>query len=320
MSLNDGGSVDASRGDSPASGDGDRLHAEYLMRRATYASVSIAGILILLKLYAWWSTGSVSILASLIDSTLDILASLITLLAVRHALQPADAEHRFGHGKLEALAGLGQSTFVVGSAGFLFLEAIGRLLHPQAIQMAGLGIIVMAFSVAATILLLAIQRHAIQHSGSTAIKADYLHYSADLLVNGSVIVALLLAANGWPGFDALFAGLIVVYILYSAWGIAHEAIEHLMDRELPDEDRGQIESIVRGHEAVRGLHDLRTRRSGRQLFIQLHLELDDDMSLMQAHLISDDVEARIRAAYPDAEVLIHEDPASLDEPRPEFDR
>ncbi len=300
--------------------DEDRAYSERLMRRATYASVSIAAALIIIKFYAWLATDSVSILASLIDSTLDILASIVTLLAVRHALVPADAEHRFGHGKLEALAGLAQSAFVVGSGGFLFLEAISRLLNEQTIKMAGMGIAVMVISMLATLLLLAIQRHAIRHSNSTAIKADYLHYSADLMVNGSVIVALLLAVNGWPGFDPLFAACIVIFILYSAWGIAKEAIEHLMDRELPDDDRVAIEKIVCAHEAVRGMHDLRTRRSGRQVFIQLHLELDDHLTLLQAHLISDDVESSVIAAYPDAEVIIHEDPASLDEPLPEFEQ
>jgi len=295
------------------------LEAARLMNRATYASTATAIILILAKLAAWLWTDSVSILATLIDSCLDALASLVNLLAVRHALEPADKEHRFGHGKAESLAGLGQATFIAGSAGFLLLEAVGRFFHPQAVSVISVGIAVMAFSIVATFVLLAIQRHVIQKTGSMAIRADSLHYTTDVLVNGSVIAALLLATYGWPGFDPVFAIGIGIYILYSAWHIAREAIQHLMDRELPDEDRSRIHQIVLGQKHVKGMHDLRTRRSGTTAFIQLHLELDDNLPLLHAHAIADAVEARIRKAYPDSEVIIHEDPASLMEPKVAFD-
>jgi len=293
--------------------------AGQLMKRATYASLATAIILIAAKLVAWLWTDSVSILASLIDSSLDALASMINLLAVRHSLTPADREHRFGHGKVESLAGLGQSMFIAGSAGFLLLEAAGRFVHPQPVHVIGIGIAVMVFSIAATLALLTIQRRAIKKSGSTAIKADYVHYMTDLMVNGSVIAALLLAAYGWSGFDALFAIGIVAYILYSTWGIAREAVQNLMDRELSNEDRERIHGIVLSQRHVKGMHDLRTRRSGTTSFIQLHLELDDHLTLLHAHAIADAVEARIRKAYPDSEIIIHEDPASLMEPHPEFD-
>ncbi len=280
------------------------------MKRATYASVLTAGILIVAKLYAWFVTDSVSILASLIDSSLDVLASLVNLFAVRHALTPADHEHRFGHGKVESLSGLAQSTFIAGSAGFLLLEAFGRLMNPQPVKLATIGIGVMILSIVLTSLLLLIQRHAIQRTGSTAIKADYLHYSVDLLVNVSVVVALILAVNGWAGFDAIFAVGIVVFILHSAWNIAKESLEHLLDRELPDEDRARIELLVKSFPGVLGAHDLRTRRSGRDVFIQFHLELPDDLTLVDAHAIADAVEVRIIEVYPEAEVIIHEDPIS----------
>lgn len=291
-------------------GDPSRREIERLMKRATYASVATATILIVAKLYAWFVTDSVSILASLIDSSLDALASLVNLLAVRHALAPADHEHRFGHGKLESLSGLAQSTFITGSAGFLMLEAFARLMNPQPVKVVGLGVGVMVLSIVLTFLLLLLQRHTIRKTNSTAIKADYLHYSMDLLVNGSVVVALLLAANGWAGFDAVFAVGIVVFILHSAWGIAKESLEHLLDRELPDEDRERIESIVLSYPGVYGMHDLRTRRAGRDVFIQLHLELPDNLTLVQAHAIADAVEVRIIEVYPDAEVIVHEDPIS----------
>jgi ferrous-iron efflux pump FieF len=289
-----------------------------LMRLATYASTATAVILIIAKFAAWLISDSVSLLATLIDSCLDALASMINLLAVRHALQPADKHHRFGHGKAEALAGLGQATFIAGSAMFLIIEAIGRFVHPQPLDTIGSGIAVMVFSIAATALLMTFQMHVIRKTNSTAIKADALHYKTDLLVNASVIAALLLAAYGWAGFDAVFALAIAFYIVHSAWEIVREALDHLMDRELPHEERERIKEIVYGHSETRGMHDLRTRQSGTTAFIQLHLELDDNLTLMKAHRIADEVEALIEEAFPGAEVIIHQDPASLLEPVPEF--
>ncbi len=292
--------------------------AARLMRWATYASTGTAAVLIVAKFVAWVMTGSVSLFATLIDSCLDALASIINLLAVRHALAPADKSHRFGHGKAEALAGLGQATFIAGSALFLVIEAIGRALHPQPMEAAPVGIGVMAFSIVATFALIRFQAWVIRRTGSTAIRADHLHYKTDLLVNASVIVALLLSLYGWPGFDALFALGIAGYILHSAWEIMRDALDHLMDKELPREDRRRIKSIARAHPEVHGLHDLRTRRSGLTTFIQLHLEMDDNLPLIEAHRIADEVEAEIRAAFPGAEIIIHQDPASLMEPQPEF--
>jgi len=281
-----------------------------LLRLATYASTSVAIVLIAAKLFAWAASDSVSLLATLIDSMLDAVASIINLVAVRHALTPADNEHRFGHGKAEALAGLSQSLFIAGSAGYLLIEAWQRVIQPSAVESVELGIFVMAISIAATMLLLAFQRHVIKKTNSTAIRADALHYRTDLMVNGSVIVALLLANAGWPGFDGLFAGAIAIYILFSARDIIVTSYDHLMDRELPDEDRQKIKALVMQHPKVRGLHDLRSRHSGTMTFIQLHLELDDDLSLMAAHKISDEVELSILNAFPGSEILIHIDPKS----------
>jgi ferrous-iron efflux pump FieF len=300
-----------------------RLNSEdagRLMRRATYASLTVALVLITAKLIAWGVSDAVSLLATLIDSVLDALASLINLLAVRHALTPADREHRFGHGKAEALAGLGQAAFIAGSAGFLLLESARRFANPVALDTYGLGVAVMVFSMAATLGLLWYQRRVIRQTGSTAISADALHYRTDLLVNGSVIVALWLSVKGWPGFDPLFAVAIALYILYSAWEIVTQASDHLMDRELPDEEREQIKAIARSHPEVRGMHDLRSRRSGIDTFIQMHLELDDELRLLRAHTISDEVEQRLQQAYPTAEIIIHIDPVSVvpDEPTPEY--
>lgn len=282
-----------------------------LMKLATYASISVALTLIAAKLVAWSMSGSVSLLATLVDSTLDALASLINLLAVRHALSPADKEHRFGHGKAEAIAGLGQAAFISGSAVFLLLESGRRLMNPVPFQSYTVGLWVMVFSIALTLLLLGFQKHVIAKTNSTAIKADALHYRTDVLVNISVILALWLSVEGWAGFDALFAGGIALYILWSVWGIVSQALDHLMDKELPDEDRAKIKQVVKAHSEVRGMHDLRSRRSGTATFIQLHLELDDELKLLQAHRISDEVELSIQKSYPSAEIIIHIDPISI---------
>jgi|TARA_B110000908_G_scaffold164382_1_gene212349 ferrous-iron efflux pump FieF len=271
----------------------------------------VALVLIVAKLVAWGLSDSVSLLATLIDSVLDALASVINLVAVRHALTPADKEHRFGHGKAEALAGLSQSMFIAGSAGFLLLEAGRRIISPIEVEAPGIGILVMVFSIVATLILLGFQRHVIRKTNSTAIKADALHYRTDILVNGSVILALWLSTKGWAGFDALFACGIAIFILYSAWEIITVSYDHLMDRELPDEQREDIKELVLQHSSARGLHDLRSRHSGTMTFIQLHLELDDNLSLLEAHKISDEVEMSLLEAFPGSEIIIHIDPQSV---------
>jgi len=291
-----------------------------LVRLATYAAVGVAAFLVLSKFVAWWFTDSVSLLATLIDSVLDVMASLLNLFAVRHALSPADLEHRFGHGKAEALAGLGQSAFVAGSAGFLLLESGRRVVDPAPLEVIGPGMVVMVISIVATLGLVLFQRHVLARVDSTAIRADSMHYRTDLLVNVSVIFALWLSSVGWPGFDPLLAIAIAIYILYSVVGILRQSLDQLMDRELPDVERNKIEGIARSHSQVRGMHDLRSRRSGTVSFLQLHLELDDELSLLDAHAIADEVEASIVAVYPGAEVLIHIDPVSVvpDEPVPDI--
>ena len=261
-----------------------------LMRWATYASVTTAIVLIIAKIIAWFMTDSVSIMATLLDSSLDVLASVINLVAVRHALQPADNEHRFGHGKAEALSGIGQALFIAGSAGFLLLQAIGRIINPQAIiTEIEVGVGVMIFSIAATLLLLSFQKYVVSKTGSTAIKADALHYKTDLLVNGSVIIALFLTVYGWSYLDAIFGICIAIFILYSAWQIVKEAIDLLMDHEIDDQEIDKIRDIVLQHDQVLGYHDLRTRRSGTRVFVQLHLELDAEQTLASAHEIADTI-------------------------------
>jgi len=293
--------------------------ASRLMKRATYASVAVASLLIAAKIVGWLLTGSVSVLSSLLDSLLDIAASVVNLVAVHHAVTPADREHRFGHGKAEPLAGLGQSAFIVGSAAILFIEVLHRAVNPKPVENSWIGIAVMLFSIVITIGLVTYQRHVVARTGSLAIGADELHYRSDIILNGSVILSLVLtSALGWPWLDPSFGAAIGVWIVYSAWQVASRSLTQLMDHEIPDEDRARIRAIALGHDEVSAVHDLRTRAAGPTAFIQLHIEMDGAMTLTHAHIVSDEVEARILEAFPNAEVIIHQDPAGVPEIRRSF--
>ena len=285
-----------------------------LLKLASVASVTTAGFLIFAKLVAWYITGSVGLLASLVDSVMDSIASLINLFAIRYSLQPADEKHRFGHGKAEPLAGLAQAAFIAGSAIFLTFHAIDRLRSGQVIEQAGIGMGVMVLAIVLTIVLLAIQRYVIRKTDSTAIRADSLHYLTDLLTNMSILLALYLSMLGWKWADPVFAIGVAIYIFYSAYQIGHEAFQQLMDRELPREIREQIQAIAMSHPEVTGTHETRTRQSGQTRFVQLHLELNENMSLKRAHEIADGIEAKIMEYLPGAEVIIHQDPTD-DSPR-----
>lgn len=280
-----------------------------LLKRATYASVATALILVGVKFAAWLATGSLSILASLIDSLMDVMASFINLMAIRYSLNPADDDHSFGHGKAEALAGLGQASFITGSALILFMHGIERLKTPVPIQSLGLGIGIMVFSILATLILIAFQRYVIRRTKSTAIRADSLHYATDLLTNVCTIIALLLTRFSWGQImDPIFSMIIALIIFRSAWQIGSEAVQLLMDQQLPPEQRELIRQIALGHQRVLGMHDLRTRQSGQIAIIQLHLDLNAALPLAQAHSIGKDVETLIREHFPNADVTIHQDP------------
>jgi len=280
-----------------------------LLKLASIASVLTASFLIIAKLVAWSVTGSVSMLASLVDSVMDSIASLINLFAIRYSLQPADEKHRFGHGKAEPLAGLAQAAFIAGSAVFLVFHAIDRLRFTQTLEQVGIGLWVMVLAIVMTVGLLAIQRYVIRKTDSTAIRADSLHYLTDLLTNMCVLLALYLSTLGWTWADPVFAIAVAIYIFYSAWQIGHEAFQQLMDRELPDDILQQIRATAMNHPEVMGTHELRTRQAGHTRFVQLHLVLDEDISLKRAHTIADQVEEEILSFLPGAEVLIHQDPS-----------
>lgn len=282
-----------------------------LIRWATYASVSVAVFLIIVKLIAWGRSDSVSLLATLVDSVLDAFASIINLIAVRHALTPADKEHRFGHGKAEALAGLSQSLFIAGSSLFLLLEAAQAFLNPVEIKHAFSGIAVMTISIIATLGLVSFQHYVVKKTRSVAIRADALHYKSDILVNCAVILALWLSTMGLNIFDPIIGGMIACYILYSVWSIVSISLDQLMDRELSDEVRAEIKQLVLNHPQSLGIHDLRTRHSGTMTFIQFHLEIEDDLTLVHAHNVSDEIELKLLKIYPDSEIIIHIDPKSV---------
>jgi ferrous-iron efflux pump FieF len=282
-----------------------------LMKRAATASVAVSAFLVAIKTGAYFASHSVAMLASMADSALDLLASLLNMLAIRHALTPADAEHRFGHGKAEPLAGLAQGAFIAASALFLSIEAVQRIAAPVAIDNSGPALAVMVVSIAVTFLLIAYQRRVVAQTGSIAVEADSGHYASDLLSNLGVIAALILSAwMGWTLADPILALIVAGILVWTAWGVGRRSLDQLMDRELPDEDRARICAIAESHASVIDAHDLKTREAGLSTFIQLHLRLRSDMTLAEAHVVSDEVERAIRAAYPAAQVIIHQDPAS----------
>ncbi|PPS60131.1 cation diffusion facilitator family transporter [Pseudomonas sp. BRM28] len=279
-----------------------------LLRLATNASLGVASILIVSKAVAWWLSGSVSLLAGLTDSMLDGVASFLNLLAVRYALRPADDDHRYGHGKAEALAGMAQALFIGGSAVLIGVQAVERLKNPTPLGDATVGIVVMLLSLGLTVALLMVQARVVRLTGSTAVRADSLHYRSDLLLNASILVALVLARFGWPQVDAYFGLGIALYILWSALQIARESSAILMDKELPGEVSEQMMTLVCAVPGVQGAHDLRTRVSGNHWFVQVDLELPGTLTLTEAHVLCDAAAAAIRREYPKAEVLVHADP------------
>ncbi|PUX64762.1 CDF family cation-efflux transporter FieF [Cronobacter sakazakii] len=282
-----------------------------LVSRAALAATLVATLLLIIKIFAWWYTGSVSILAALVDSLVDIAASLTNLLVVRYSLQPADEEHTFGHGKAESLAALAQSMFISGSALFLFLTGIQHLITPEPMRAPLVGIVVTVAALITTLMLVTFQRWVVRKTRSQAVRADMLHYQSDVMMNGAILVALALSWYGLHRADALFALGIGVWILYSALRMGYEAIQSLLDRALPDDERQAIVDIVAAWPGVRGAHNLRTRQSGPTRFIQLHLEMEDNLPLVQAHLIAEQVEQAILSRFPGSDVIIHQDPCSV---------
>jgi ferrous-iron efflux pump FieF len=280
-----------------------------LTARAAFASIAMAVTLIGLKSWAALQTSSMAMLGSLADSGLDLVASLVVLLGVRIAAQPADWDHRFGHGKAEALASLVQVILITISAIFIGFRAVQRLLAGAETADAELGIGVSVIAMVLTIALITYQRHVVRRTGSLAIGTDRLHYSSDLLLNGSVIVALALDQfAGLKGADAVFGLLIALWLAWGAWKASSNALDQLMDREWPDELRERFLATAREYPELAGLHDLRTRSSGTHYFAQFHVWVPAEWTVQEAHDRLDAVEEELQQRFPDTEILIHVDP------------
>ncbi|HEY6662701.1 MAG TPA: cation diffusion facilitator family transporter [Sphingomicrobium sp.] len=280
-----------------------------LTARAALASIAMAVILIVLKSWAAWRTDSTAMLGSLADSGLDLVASLVVLLGVRIAAQPADYDHRFGHGKAEALASLVQVILITISAIFIGFRAVQRLLSGAQTADAELGIGVSIVALVLTVALIGYQRHVVRRTGSLAIGTDRLHYSSDLLLNGSVIVALVLDQfAGLAGADAVFGLLIALWLLWGAWSASSHALDQLMDKEWPDELRERFLAAAREYPELAGLHDFRTRTSGTYNFAQFHVWVPPEWTVQEAHDRLDRVEEQLQQRFPNTEILIHVDP------------
>lgn len=280
-----------------------------LAMRAALASVAMACFLLALKGFAAWHTGSVAMLGSLADTALDLLASLVTLYGVKLAAEPADHDHRFGHGKAEALAALFQVGLITASAAGIAWRAILALGDPKPTYDADIGIIVSVIAIAATLLLLWYQRQIIRQTGSVAILADKLHYQSDALLNGSVIIALVLdQVLGWSWADPVFGIIIAVWLAWGAFGASSNAIDQLMDKEWPEDQRAAFLDVAARQPGLKGIHDFRTRRSGSHDFAQFHMEVERELTVAQAHDIVEGVERNLRDVFPKVEVLIHLDP------------
>lgn len=290
--------------------------AERLRRQASNAAVAVSVVLSAAKLVAWLLTGSVALLSSLVDSVLDVAAAVLTLVTVRHAMRPPDKGHRYGHGKFEALGALAQMAFIAGSGLLIIFQAIDRLIAPEPIEATPVGLGVMGLSITLTLGLVVFQRHAVRRTGSVGIDAISLNYRGDVLMNLSVIAAL--AAYQWTGearIDPIAAIAIAGYMLWNAFSIGRESIDVLMDRELSVDDRRRIVALVMADNRAQGVHDLRTRSAGMTQFIELHLELEGELTLSDAHDVCDDIEAVLKGAFPGAEVILHQEPAGLDDER-----
>ena len=281
-----------------------------LATRAALASVFVALLLLGLKAWAAWSTASMAMLGSLADTGLDLIASLVTLAGVRIAALPADSDHRFGHGKAEALVALFQIVLITVSAGWIGYRSVQRLLSGAETGSAELGIGVSLVAMAATLLLIAYQRHVVARTGSVAIATDRVHYQSDMLLNGSVIVALVLDQfAGLVGADAVFGLVIAGWLLVGALRASSRAIDQLMDREWPEAQRAAFLAAAAQYPELVGLHDLRTRTSGSNHFVQFHVWVPGDWTVQHAHDRIDVVDLALQKRFPGTEILIHLDPA-----------
>ncbi|MGE5500944.1 MAG: cation diffusion facilitator family transporter [Ignavibacteriales bacterium] len=286
-----------------------------LTRRVTGLSVLVAAILIVVKTVVWLFSGSVALLASLADSGLDLIASSVTFFAVRYAAAPPDAEHRFGHGKAEAFASLTQAGLVFASGALVGEEAIRHLVHPQPVNAEGWAMLAMALSVVLTTGLILAQSRVLRRTGSVAVSGDRAHYAADLASNLIAFVGIgAVALTGETRIDAAAGLVVALWLVWGAIGVFRQASNQLMDHELSEEARGRIYKLMTADKRVKGVHQLRTRASGPYVHIQMHADLDPDLSLEDAHQVMVAAEKRVLEAFPAADIIIHPDPRGRAEP------
>lgn len=289
-----------------------KLKDNTLIKSASYASVIIAGIILIIKVYGWAATESQSLLASLIDSFLDISSSLINLIAVTVALTPPDDNHRFGHEKFQDLAIFSQSIFFFASCLFMLFSSSRALYFGDSPENPDTGVRAMYLCIFLTFILVCYQSYIVKRTGSKIISADKLHYFSDFLTNIAVVVSLYLSGSFWY-IDAIAGIGIAIYIMYASYKLFRDAIRNLSDEEFTPKERKKIISIVRQFKEAKGLHELKTRSAGSKPFIQFHLELDGSLTLSKAHEISDRIAEKLMEKYPGAEIIIHQDPAGLEE-------
>ncbi len=281
---------------------------------ATSISVVVAVVLIGAKFIAWQMSGSAALLGSLADSILDLIGSLVAFAGVKWASEPADAEHRFGHYKAEAIAGLAQVILILGSAIFVLRESVLRLLEPTPLAAGEVAIGVMILSLVLSLGLVAFQSFALRRSGSLAVEGDRAHYTGDIIANAGTLIAIVLSVQlGWFQADAIAGILAAAFLGWSAFEVGRKAVPQLMDEELSEVERRQIIDIVMADDEVHGYHALRTRQAGNKIYIQLHLELEPDISLLQAHEIAERVEDQLFKAFPAADIILHQDPHGEDD-------
>lgn len=282
---------------------------EPALRFITRMSILCAATLVCVKIGGWYYTHSLSMLSSLVDSLFDVVMSGINFFALRYALKPADDDHRFGHSSIEDIAGLAQFAFISGSMFFLVIQSVQRLLEPVAIEHSGVGMGIMGFSILVTGALVIAQRIIAKRTGSLIVAADALHYVGDLLMNAVVLLSfLLISMFGWLWLDPVLALCVAVYVQWEAFGLGKRAFNNLMDHEMPDDQKKVLDDIICKHPGVKGYHQLKTRYSGSRAFIQFHVDLDGSQSLFDSHKIADALEAAIEKAFPNAEVIAHQDP------------
>ena len=299
-----------------SSSDLDEQHLKKLKTFAACASISVSVTLSVIKAGAAIVTGSLSVLSSMVDSLTDVISSSISLVAVKFANKPLTEHHRYGYGKAESVSALIQAAFIAGSGGFIFYDGICRLMKPEPLKQTAVGLWIMGISIVLTVGLIAFQAAVVKKTKSQAIEADSAHYTVDLLTNGAIILSLLVVRYlNWQWFDCATAVAISIYLLWNAGHIAVKALEEITDHEVDDDIKQKIVDLALSVPEVKGYHDFRTRVSGLRMFIEIHLELDGDLTLSQSHDISDQVEAKILAAFPMSQIIVHQDPYGLHEKR-----